>query len=311
MKKKRTTTQANMNPMEAPTMKVYLDGKLVEKEEAKISVFDHGLLYGDGVFEGIRAYNNRVFRLREHLDRLYNSARALMLEIPLTKKEMEQAVLDTLLANKLRDAYIRLVVTRGYGDLGLDPQKCPKATVFIITDKIKLYPEEMYTNGLELITVSTRRNIPNALNPCIKSLNYLNNILAKIEATRAGMPEAIMLNANGHVAECTGDNIFILKENTLITPPSWAGALEGITRGAVMEIARNKFKLLVKEDIFTLYHLYTADECFLTGTAAEVIPVVKVDGRFIGEGKPGKTTLKLIKEFRELTRLTGVPIEGK
>lgn len=292
-------------------MKIYLDGKLVEKDEAKISVFDHGLLYGDGVFEGIRAYNGRVFRLREHLDRIYNSARAIMLDISMSKKEMEAAVIETLAANKLRDAYIRLVVTRGVGDLGLDPKNCSNPTVFIITDKIKLYPEELYTRGLEVVTSSIKRNIPQALSPCIKSLNYLNNILAKVEATRAGVPEAIMLNAQGYVAECTGDNIFLLKENTLITPPSSAGALEGITRGAVMELAKNKLKLLVKEDVFTTYHLYTADECFLTGTAAEVIPMVKIDGRPVGDGKPGKTTLRLVKEFRELTRLTGVPIYEK
>jgi branched-chain amino acid aminotransferase len=293
------------------TMKIYLDGKLVEKEDAKVSVFDHGLLYGDGVFEGIRAYNGRVFRLREHLDRFFNSAKAIMLDVMMTKKEVEAAILSTLSANKLKDAYIRVVVTRGYGDLGLDPKKCPKPTFFVIADKIKLYPEEFYTQGLELITTSTRRMTPDALNPCIKSLNYLNNILAKMEASRAGVPEAIMLNSIGHVAECTGDNIFILKDNALITPPSSAGALEGITRGAVMELAKNKLKLLVKEDTMTTYHLYTAEECFLTGTAAEVIPVVKIDGRVIGDGKPGKITNKLIKEFKELTRLTGVPIYEK
>jgi branched-chain amino acid aminotransferase len=292
-------------------MKIYLNGRLVEKEEAVVSVFDHGLLYGDGVFEGIRAYNGRVFRLREHIDRIYNSARALMLDIPISKKEMEQAVLETLRANKLKDAYIRPVVTRGIGDLGMDPAKCGKPTVIVIADKIKLYPDEVYTHGLEVITTSTRRNIPDAFSPCIKSLNYLNNIMAKIETTRSNVPEGIMLNTNGYVAECTGDNIFIIKENTLITPPSWAGTLEGITRGTVMELARNNMKLLVKEDLFTQYHLYTADECFLTGTAAEVIPVVKIDGRNIGDGKPGKLSLKLIKEFKELTRLTGVPIYEK
>jgi len=289
-------------------MKIYLDGKLVEKEEATVSVFDHGLLYGDGVFEGIRAYNGRVFRLREHLDRLYNSARAIRLEIPLTKKEMEAAVIDTLRANKLKDAYIRPIVTRGIGDLGLDPDRCQKPTVIIIADKINLYNESFYTTGLEVITAATKRMTPESLSPCIKSLNYLNNILAKLEAKRNGVEEAIMLNAQGYVAECTGDNLFILKENTLITPPPSAGALEGITRGAVMEVAKNKLKLLVKEDFFTTYQVYAADECFLTGTAAEVIPVVKLDGRPIGDGKPGKTTAKLIKEFRELTRLTGVPI---
>lgn len=292
-------------------MKIYLDGEMLEKEEAKVSVFDHGLLYGDGVFEGIRAYNGRVFRLSEHLDRIYSSARAINLDIYLSKAEMTAAVLDTLRANKLKDAYIRLVVTRGVGDLGLDPQKCSKATIFIITDKIKLYPEDFYANGLKVITTSVRRTMPDALSPCVKSLNYLNNIMAKMDATRAGVPEAIMLNAAGYVAECTGDNIFIIKGNTLITPPSWVGALEGITRNAVMEIARNKHNLTVKEDVFTLYHMYTADECFLTGTAAEIVPVVTVDGRDISDGKPGKMTAKLIKEFRELTRLTGVPIYEK
>ena len=289
-------------------MKVYLNGQLVDKEKAVISVFDHGLLYGDGVFEGLRAYNGRVFKLKEHLDRLWNSARAIMLDISITKKAMEEAVLETLKANRLRDAYIRLVVTRGEGDLGLDPRKCPKSTVIIITDKIALYPQELYEKGLSVITSSIRRNIPEALNPCIKSLNYLNNVLAKAEASRVNAPEAVMLNREGYVAECTGDNIFILKENALITPPTSIGALEGITRNAVMEIARNKLKLLIKEELFTPYHIYVADEVFLTGTAAEVIPVTEIDGRVIGDGKPGKITLRLMKEFRELTRLTGVPI---
>jgi len=289
-------------------MKVYLNGQLVDKEKAVVSVFDHGLLYGDGVFEGIRAYHGRVFKLPEHLDRLFNSARAIMLEIPLSKKALEEAVIATLRANKLRDAYIRLVVTRGEGDLGLDPRKCEKATVFIITDKIALYPQEFYEKGLSVITSSVKRNISEALSPSIKSLNYLNNVLAKAEASRQNAPEAIMLNREGYVAECTGDNIFVVKENTLVTPPTWAGALEGITRNIVMDIARNKLKLLVKEDIFTPYHVYVGDEVFLTGTAAEVVPVTTVDGRVVGDGKPGKMTLKLIKEFRELTRLSGVPI---
>jgi branched-chain amino acid aminotransferase len=295
--------------MEGLNMKVFLNGQLVDKEKAVVSVFDHGLLYGDGVFEGIRAYHGRVFKLKEHLDRLYNSARAIMLEISLSKKAMEEAVLATLKANRLNDAYIRLVVTRGEGDLGLDPRKCPKSSVFIITDKIALYPQELYEKGLSVITSSIRRNIPEALNPCIKSLNYLNNVLAKAEATRVNAPEAVMLNREGYVAECTGDNIFILKENALITPPTSAGALEGITRNAVMDIARSKLKLLVKEELFTPYHIYVADEVFLTGTAAEVIPVAEIDGRMIGDGKPGKITLRLIKEFKELTRLTGVLIK--
>lgn len=292
-------------------VKIYLNGQLVDREKAVVSVFDHGLLYGDGVFEGIRAYNGRVFKLLEHLDRLFNSARAIMLTIPMSKKALEKAVLQTLRANKLRDAYIRLVVTRGEGDLGLDPRKCPKATIFIITDKITLYPQDLYDKGLSVITSSVRRNIPEALNPCIKSLNYLNNVLAKAEAARQNAPEAIMLNREGYVAECTGDNIFVLKENTLLTPPTSAGALEGITRNIVMDIAKNKLKLLVKEDLFTPYHVYVGDEVFLTGTAAEVIPVTEVDGRPIGDGKPGKTTLRLMKEFRELTRSSGVLIEGE
>ncbi len=292
-------------------MKVYLNGQLVDKEKAVVTVFDHGLLYGDGVFEGIRAYHGRVFKLPEHLDRLFNSGRAIMLHIPWSKKELEEAVLATLRANRLQDAYIRLVVTRGEGDLGLDPRKCEKPTIFIITDKITLYPAEFYEKGLSVITSSVRRNIPEAVNPCIKSLNYMNNILAKVEAVRQNVPEAILLNREGYVAECTGDNIFLVKENTLLTPPTSAGALEGITRNIVMEIARNKLKLLVREELFTPYHLHVGDEVFLTGTAAEVVPVTQVDGRIIGEGKPGKTTLKLMKEFRELTRLTGVPIYEK
>ncbi len=289
-------------------MKIYLNDALVEKEQAVVSVFDHGLLYGDGVFEGIRAYSGRVFRLKEHLERLYSSARAILLTIPLTPKQMEEAVLQTLRANKLQDAYIRLVVTRGVGDLGLDPRKCPKPTIFIITDKIALYPQEFYDKGLHLITAATRRNIPDALNPSIKSLNYLNNILAKVEAVRQNAPEAIMLNAQGYVAECTGDNIFIIKSGQLLTPPIWVGALEGITRNAVIDIARRKMKLPVREEVFTPYHVYVADEVFLTGTAAEVVPVSEVDGRTIGSGKPGKLTLELIKEFRELTKNSGVPI---
>lgn len=290
-------------------MKIYLNGKLLEKEQAVVSVFDHGLLYGDGVFEGIRAYHGRVFMLHEHLDRLLNSARAIMLQVPLTKKQLKDAVIKTLRANRLKDAYIRLVITRGKGDLGLDPRKCAQPTVFIIADKIALYPPEFYESGLSVITSSVRRNIPEALNPSIKSLNYLNNVLAKAEASRQNAPEAIMLNREGLVAECTGDNIFVIKNNTLITPPTWTGALEGITRNVVMKIARDKLKLSVREDVFTPYHIYVGDEVFLTGTAAEVVPVREVDGRIIGNGQPGKTTLKLMKEFRKLTRVTGVPIE--
>ncbi len=292
-------------------MKIYIDGKLFNKEDAKISVFDHGLLYGDGVFEGIRAYNGKVFKLDEHLKRLYASARAITLIVPLTVKEMEHAILETIRANKLKDAYIRLVVTRGEGDLGLDPRKCPKSRVIIIAGKISLYPEELYRKGLDLITVSTKRNIPESLNPCIKSLNYLNNIMAKIEANRANAPEAIMLNKDGYVAECTGDNIFIIRGKKLITPPTWVGALEGITRAVVMEIAQKKLKMDAREDVFTPYNVYTADEVFLTGTAAEVIPVTKVDNRPIGDGTPGKFTRALIGEFGKLTRSSGISIYGK
>jgi branched-chain amino acid aminotransferase len=288
-------------------MKVYINGKFYDKEEAKISVFDHGLLYGDGVFEGIRSYNHKVFKLKEHIDRLYNSAKAIMLEIPMSKQEMEKAIIETLKVNNLSDAYIRVVVTRGAGDLGLDPRKCKSPSVIIITDKIVLYPQEYYENGLELITVSTRRNLPSAINPAIKSLNYLNNIFAKIEAIKAGCEEAIMLTKDGYVAECTGDNIFIVKNKVLITPPIYIGALPGITRETVIEIAKKKLNLEVLEEVFTVYHIYTADECFLTGTAAEVIPVVKVDSRIINDGKPGEITKQIIKEFKLLTQTSGVP----
>jgi branched-chain amino acid aminotransferase len=288
-------------------VKVYLNGELVDEEEAKISVFDHGLLYGDGVFEGIRSYNGRVFRLNEHLKRLYRSAKAIMLDIPATIDEMREMVLLTLKANGLHDAYIRLVVTRGRGDLGLDPSKCKKPTIIIITSAIILYPEELYKKGLEIITVATRRNVPEALNPRIKSLNYLNNILAKIEARNAGVLEAIMLNADGFVAECTGDNIFIVKGDLLLTPPPWVGALEGITREVVMELATG-LGMRVKEEVLTRYDLYNAEECFLTGTAAEVIPVVKIDGRVIAQGVPGPNTTRLISAFHELTQSDGVPI---
>lgn len=293
----------------AAGLKIYLNGRLVPKEEAVVSVFDHGLLYGDGVFEGIRAYNGRVFRLEEHLERLYRSAQALVLDVGLPLADLKKAVLDTLQANQLRDAYIRLVVTRGVGDLGLDPKKCPRATVFIIADKIALYPAECYTHGLEVNTVSTRRNSIQALNPNIKSLNYLNNILAKIEAGLSGVREAIMLSLEGYVAECTGDNIFYIKGNRLVTPPPVAGALEGITRAAVMDLAAQA-GLTVEERLFTPVDLYTAEEVFLTGTAAEVIPVIRIDARTIGTGKPGAKTQKLIAAFRDLANREGTPIEA-
>lgn len=289
-------------------LKIYLDGKLVDKSEAMISVFDHGLLYGDGVFEGIRSYNGLVFKLKEHIDRLFESAHTLVLNIPLSKQDLEKAVIETLKANQLKDAYIRLVVTRGVGDLGLDPRKCPKATLFIITDKIALYPREYYDKGLALATVPTVRNHPEALNPQLKTLNYLNNILAKIEATNAGFDEAILLNAQGYVTECTGENIFLIKGNSVVTPPPYVGILKGITRDTVMRIAAETgYKM--KEDVFTRHDLYVADEVFLTGTAAEIVPVIKIDNRVIGEGRPGKHTLKLMGEFHKLTAKEGVRYE--
>ncbi len=287
-------------------MKVYINGKFYDKKDAKISVFDHGLLYGDGVFEGIRSYNGLIFKLKEHIQRLYESAHTIILNIPLSKNEMIKAVIKTLRMNKLKDAYIRLLVTRGEGDLGLDPRRCEgKESVVIIADKILLYPERLYKKGLEIITVPTLRNLPEALNPQIKSLNYLNNILAKIEANNAGYQEAIMLDNLGYVAECTGDNIFIVKRNQLYTPPQCMGTLRGITRDSVLDIAR-KNKIAVHEHVLTRHELYISDECFLTGTAAEIIPVVKVDGRTIGEGRPGRLTLKLMREFKKLTKKEGV-----
>lgn len=286
---------------------VYIDGEYFPKEDAKVSVFDHGYLYGDGVFEGIRAYNGRVFKLDEHLKRLYESAHSILLDIPLSIEEMEEALLETLRRNSLTNAYIRLIVSRGVGDLGLDPRKCAKATVVIIADNIKLYPQEMYDNGLKLVTVPTRRNLPESVNPMIKSLNYLNNILAKFEAIQAGVEEAIMLNNEGYVAECTGDNIFIMKNGVLITPPVSLGALRGVTRDTVLELAEN-MGIAIQEAAFTRHDLYIADEAFLTGTAAELIPVVAVDNRKIGNGKLGSITAKLIKEFRNLAETTGTPI---
>ena len=286
-------------------LKVYINGEYFEKDNAKISVFDHGLLYGDGVFEGIRSYERLVFKLKEHIDRLYESSHGIMLTVPLSKEDMIKAVLETLKLNQLDNAYIRLVVTRGIGDLGLDPRKCKSASIIIITDNIKLYPEKMYKEGLNIITVPTPRNIPEALNPQIKSLNYLNNILAKIEAINCGYEEALMFTAHGYVAECTGDNIFIIKNNSLITPPAYLGILKGITRACVMDIAK-KAGMAVKEEVITRHNIFTASECFLTGTAAEIIPVVCVDKRIIGDSKPGKITLNLMKEFRKLTKTDGV-----
>jgi branched-chain amino acid aminotransferase len=280
---------------------VWINGKLVEKADATISVFDHGLLYGDGVFEGIRVYAGKVFRLREHLDRLYESARHIMLEIPLTREKLSQAVLDTVQANAKQEGYIRLVVTRGAGSLGLDPGKCSNPQVIIIVDDISLYPAEFYEKGLEVVTAATIRNHPDALSPRIKSLNYLNNILAKLEGLRAGCQEAIMLNHVGEIAECTGDNIFLVKNGVLRTPPLNAGILEGVTRNAVLELARSA-SIPTQEIPLTRHDLYTADECFLTGTAAEVVPVVKCDGRPIGSGRPGPITRQLRERFHQLVR---------
>jgi branched-chain amino acid aminotransferase len=287
-------------------IKIYINGKFFEKKDAKVSVFDHGFLYGDGVFEGIRSYNRLVFRLEEHIRRLYRSADHIMLRIPIKKKAMIKAVCDTIKKNKLDDAYVRLIVTRGVGDLGLDPRKCTGASsVIIIADKIKLYPEKYYQKGLAIITAKTRQNSVYALNPAIKSLNYLTNILAKIEAVKSGHEEAIMLDSKGNVTECTGDNIFIAKNNTVYTPPLSVGILEGITRDAVIEIARKK-KIKLKQKNFKLNDVYKADECFLTGTAAELIPVVRVDNRKIGNGKPGVIASIFLEEFRKMTKTDGM-----
>lgn len=283
------------------SLKVYIDGQLLDKEQARISVYDHGLLYGDGVFEGIRVYNQRVFLLEEHIDRLYESALAIRLEVPLGKAAMVKAVEDTVAANRITDGYVRLVVTRGAGYLGLDIRKTTHPQVIVIADTITLYPEEFYRNGLAIITASTLRNHPGALSPRIKSLNYLNNILAKIEATDAGCQEALMLNHKGEVAECTGDNIFIVKKGVLKTPGTEAGILEGITRNAVIRLAREA-RVPVQETPLLRHDIFAADECFLTGTAAEVIPVVKLDGRQIGDGKPGPMTQDLRARFQKLAR---------
>ncbi len=288
-------------------MKIYLDGQYVDEADAKISVFDHGLLYGDGIFEGIRLYQGNIFRLDEHLDRLWRSAKAILLDIPISRREMVEAVCESCRRNGLRDGYIRLVVTRGVGDLGLSPWLCPKPTVFIIADKITLYPPEYYTTGLSLVTVATRRLGPAALPPMVKSLNYLNNILAKIEARQAGALEAIMLNDAGYVAECTGDNVFIVCGGRLLTPAAQQGALKGITRGAIFSVAQ-ALALPVEEHDLTRYDLWNADECFLTGTGAEVIPVVKLDGREIGDGKPGPVTNRVLAEFRRRVLAEGTRI---
>ncbi len=288
--------------------KIYLDGNIVDEADAKISVFDHGLLYGDGVFEGIRFYNHRVFRLEEHIRRLYDCAKAILLTIPLTPEQMIQATVDTVRANNLSDGYIRLVVTRGVGPMGLSPFNCVSPSVFIIADKITLYSEEAYANGLTMATVATRRPSHDILSPQVKSLNYLNNIMAKIEAIQAGAEEGLLLNDVGLVAECTGDNIFIVRDGVITTPPLTAGALGGITRGVAIEIAA-EFGIPLRERDLSRHDIYIADECFLTGTAAEVIAATKLDRRVIGDGRPGPITQKIIARFRELATTTGTPVK--
>jgi len=290
-------------------MKIYLNGEFVEKEDAKISVFDHGLLYGDGVFEGIRLYDGCVYKLDEHLERLEHSAKAILLDMPMSRAEFAEAVCEACRQNNLKNGYIRLIVTRGPGHLGLNPDGCGPQSVIIIADNIQLYPEELYENGLKIISVPTRRINASALPPAVKSLNYLNNILAKIEAKRVGFLEALMLNDKGEIAECTGDNVFIIRKGVLYTPPLDAGSLRGITRAAVMELAEG-MGIQVKEQALTRYDLWISDECFLTGTAAEVIPCVEVDHRPIGNGKPGTLTQKLIDLFRESVKSDGTRLDG-
>jgi branched-chain amino acid aminotransferase len=287
-------------------MKVYIDGTLHDEQDARISVFDHGLLYGDGVFEGIRFYNRRVFRLEEHIRRLYDSARSILLNVPIAPEEMTDAVLATCRANDLTDGYIRLVLTRGTGSMGLSPFRCPKASIIIIACSIQLYPEEAYQNGLVMATVATRRPTHDTLSPQVKSLNYLNNVMAKVEAIQAGAEEGLMLNERGLVAECTGDNLFIVRDGTITTPPITAGALDGITRKVVIELAAS-LGIPLREAELSRHDIYTADECFLTGTAAEVIAAVKLDQRPIGNGRPGPVTGRIIDAFRSLTRSTGSP----
>jgi branched-chain amino acid aminotransferase len=289
--------------------KIYIDGKFYSEANAKISVFDHGLLYGDGIFEGIRFYNGRVFRLEEHLHRLWDSARSICLEIPMTMRNMTEAVLETIRQNHLRDGYIRLLVTRGIGNLGLNPTQCKSPSVIVIAATIALYHQDFYRKGLTIVTCATRRSNPAALNPAVKSLNYLNNVMARVEANLAGADEALMLNDAGNVAECTADNVFIVKHGQIFTPPVTAGALRGITRSVVFEIAA-EVGIKVQETDITRHDVFVADECFLTGTAAEIVPVVKADGRLIGNGKPGPVTARIIARYREMTRETGTPISA-
>ncbi|MCP3779562.1 branched-chain-amino-acid transaminase [Paenibacillus sp. MZ03-122A] len=286
---------------------IYLDGQHVTKENAKVSVYDHGFLYGDGIFEGIRIYNGNVFKCKEHLERLYDSAKSIQLNIPLSPDEMLEAMAETIRLNEMRNGYIRLIVSRGAGNLGLDPLRCAKASVIIIVEQLAIYPEEAYLTGLKTISVSQRRNIPDALNPKIKSLNYLNNILVKIQSNYAGVGEAIMLNSQGYVTEGSADNIFIVKNGVLYTPPCYLGALEGITRNAIIDLCA-KLGYPLKEQPFTLHDVYVADEVFFTGTAAEVIAAYEVDGRTIGSGVAGPVTLKLLAEFRKIVDQDGYKV---
>ncbi len=288
-------------------MKVYINGKYYEKDEAKVSVFDHGFMYGDGIFEGIRLYNKNVFKLPKHIDRLFRSARAILLDMPWSKQEIMDAVCDACRVNNLTDGYIRLIVSRGKGKLGLSPFTCEDPQLIIIADQIQLYPDELYENGLKAITVPTRRNSHAALPPMVKSLNYLNNILAKIEAQKLGYQECLLLNNEGYVAECSGDNVFIVFEGKLITPPVSAGSLGGMTRQTVVELAK-KLGIPFEEKPLARFDVWTADECFLTGTAAKLIPLVELDSRPIGDGKVGETTKKLIAAFNEVAPVEGVKI---
>ncbi|MEM8952906.1 MAG: branched-chain-amino-acid transaminase [Verrucomicrobiota bacterium] len=287
--------------------KVYIDGQLLDEADAKISVFDHGLLYGDGIFEGIRLYDGRVFELDTHIDRFFDSARAIELSLPLDKAALTEAILETIRANNLQDGYVRLLATRGAGGLGLNPYLCEKASIIVIASKIALYPEEKYQEGLTVVTCGTRRPSHAALSPAVKSLNYLNNVMGKIEAMHAGADEGVMLNEQGLVSECTGDNIFVVKDGAVTTPPVAAGILDGITRRIVIGLIAD-LGLPISEPMMTRYDLYTADEVFLTGTAAEIISVVEYDNRTIGDGNPGPVTLQCIEKYRDLTKTTGTPI---
>lgn len=286
---------------------IYLDGEFVTKENAKVSVFDHGFLYGDGIFEGIRIYNGNIFKCKEHLDRLYDSAKSIDLVIPLAYDELLEATAETIRRNDMRDGYIRIVVSRGAGNLGLDPRRCPKPTVLIIVEQLAIYSEEAYLNGLKAVSVAQRRKIPDALNPKIKSLNYLNNILVKIQSNFAGADEAIMMNAQGYVTEGSGDNIFIVKNGVVTTPPCYLGALEGITRQAIIDLC-DKLGIKLKEEPFSMHDVYIADEVFFTGTAAEVIAAREIDGRMIGKGQAGPITLQLLEEFRKIVDQDGYKV---